>query len=190
MGRPRLLVALLDADQAALLLETLGQRRAGLHPGKVFGVVDLEGFAHGCGDNGGPVAGNHPRGIEDDQRELEPEGAGRAAAEIGEAKEAALFVVLVEADKGARHQRAHQPSLLAKVLGHAAHVLDAPFIPDAAVNHAELVTQPLAALLLAEAVVVDGQLYDWGRIDDAAVSLSETAASRCRGLLANGDAVL
>ena len=131
----------------------------------------------------------HPRRIEHHQRELEPKRPRRTTAQIGKAKEAAFLAVFVLSDKGAGHEGAHEPSLLAKVLGHAAHVLLAVFVPDAAVDDAELVAEAAAALVGAEAVVVDGELHDGRGVDDAAVALAEAAASGCEGLLADRDSV-
>ena len=85
--------------------------------------------------------------------------------------------------------KVNKTSLLAKVLGHAAHVLLTLFVPDAAVHYAELVAEAAAALVGAEAVVVDGELHNWRGVDDAAVALAEAATSCCKGLLADRDSV-
>lgn len=132
--RTTLVVALLDRDQTALLLEPLGQRSARLHSREVLGVVYREDFAGRRGTYRRPASRDHPRSIQDDQRELEPEGTWSAAREIGEGEETALLVVLVEADEGRGDDCAHQPPLLPVVLGHLGAVLLAGLIPDRAVH--------------------------------------------------------
>lgn len=57
-------------------------------------------------------------------------------------------------------------------------------------DDAELVPKQTGVFFPGEGVVVDGQLHDGRRVDDAPVALAEAAAAGGKGLLADGDSVV
>lgn len=111
----RLLIPLLDTDGTALPLQRLGQRCAGAHAGEILGREHGEDVALHLGDGRHPLAGLEGHGLEAHQDEAQPVAAMRAAAEVREAEEAPLDVVLVGADEGGRHERAHQAARITAV---------------------------------------------------------------------------
>ena len=132
----RFIVAFLDGNQAALMLQGLGQCCACSHATEVLGIEDLKGATPDPAPDGLRGPGSHVVRVEVDQGEFQAVFAGGSNAQIGEGEEAPLYTMFVLSNEWRCYQGTHESTLLSFVgcSRHGGSICIGIWVPESAMN--------------------------------------------------------